>query len=55
MTLEEYVAKAEAVAKKKGRSFEKKKVVSRFKRMDADKDGLLTLEERKAFAEKNKK
>ncbi|MDQ8180238.1 hypothetical protein [Pelagicoccus sp. SDUM812005] len=55
LTQEAYVAAVKESMEKKGKEFDEKKAVARFKRMDADKDGVLTKEERQAFAAKRKK
>lgn len=55
VTKEAYLASVKAAVEKKGNTFDEKKTAARFDRIDADKDGVITPEERKAFAAKNKK
>lgn len=51
----EYLAEVRKVLERKGREFNEKRLSARFDRMDADKDGILTDKEKKAFASKRKK
>lgn len=52
---EDYIASVKAAVEKKGGSFDMKKTTARFNRIDTDKDGIASVEERKAFAAKRKK
>jgi len=54
-SMQDYMASAKETLEKKGRAFDKKKIAARFARIDADKNGYITTDERKAFAAKRKK
>lgn len=55
VTKEAYLASVKAAVEKKGKEFNEKKTAARFDRIDANKDGVASAEERKAFAAKSKK
>ncbi len=52
---QEYIAAVKESVEKKGGTFNMKKTVARFDRIDTDNDGVASVEERKAFGEKRKK
>ncbi|NNJ70993.1 MAG: hypothetical protein HKP10_06855, partial [Kiritimatiellales bacterium] len=53
VTKEEFVAKQQERLEKQGKEFDKAKIEKRFDRMDANKDGVLTADE-KGGAKKGK-
>ncbi|MGD7654387.1 MAG: hypothetical protein ACQCXQ_14300 [Verrucomicrobiales bacterium] len=55
VTEEEFVAKSKIRFEKSGKEFKEEAARAAFKKMDADGDGKLTKEERKAFQKQSKK
>ena len=55
MNLEEFCAMQKRMAEKKGRKYDQAKAEARFKKLDTNKDGKVSPDERAAARKKNKK